>query len=57
MDWKSKERKYQVLISLFHLLTIGHNIVFCQQRHTADRIAQHMVAKAHKARTKIENVI
>ncbi|KAN0113613.1 P-loop containing nucleoside triphosphate hydrolase protein [Russula decolorans] len=48
MDCKSEEHKYEVLVSLYHLLTIGQSIIFCQQRRTADRIAQRMVAEGHK---------
>ncbi|KAI0264367.1 DEAD-domain-containing protein [Gloeopeniophorella convolvens] len=48
MDCKSEEHKYDVLVSLYHLLTIGQSIIFCQQRRTADRIAQRMTAEGHK---------
>ncbi|KAI0270931.1 DEAD-domain-containing protein [Russula aff. rugulosa BPL654] len=48
MDCKSEEHKYEVLVSLYHLLTIGQSIIFCQQRRTADRIAQRMIAEGHK---------
>ncbi|KAF8486252.1 DEAD-domain-containing protein [Russula ochroleuca] len=48
MDCKSEDHKYEVLVSLYHLLTIGQSIIFCQQRRTADRIAQRMVAEGHK---------
>ncbi|KAI6024837.1 P-loop containing nucleoside triphosphate hydrolase protein [Pisolithus microcarpus] len=34
------EHKYDILVSL--------SIIFCQHRHTADRIAQRMVAEGHK---------
>ena len=29
MDCKSEEHKYEVLVSLYHLLTIGQSIIFC----------------------------
>lgn len=48
MDCKSEEHKYEILVSLYHLLTIGQSIIFCQQRRTADRIAQRMTAEGHK---------
>jgi|SRR6266404_778033 len=48
MDCKSEEHKYEVLVSLYHLLTIGQSIIFCQQRRTADRIAQRMTVEGHK---------
>ncbi|KAI0733605.1 DEAD-domain-containing protein [Fomitopsis betulina] len=48
MDCKNEEHKYDVLVSLYHLLTIGQSIIFCQHRHTADRIAQRMSAEGHK---------
>ncbi|KAG6910834.1 RNA helicase required for poly(A+) mRNA export [Tephrocybe rancida] len=48
MDCKSEEHKYDVLVSLYHLLTIGQSIIFCQHRHTADRIAKRMTDEGHK---------
>jgi ATP-dependent RNA helicase DDX19/DBP5 len=48
MDCRSEEHKYEVLVSLYHLLTIGQSIIFCQQRRTADRISQRMTAEGHK---------
>ena len=30
MDCKNEEHKYDVLVSLYHLLTIGQSIIFCQ---------------------------
>lgn len=32
MDCKNEEHKYDVLVSLYHLLTIGQSIIFCQVR-------------------------
>ncbi|KAI0701898.1 DEAD-domain-containing protein [Cerioporus squamosus] len=48
MDCKNEEHKYEVLVSLYQLLTIGQSIIFCQHRHTADRISQRMTAEGHK---------
>ncbi|KAG6813969.1 RNA helicase required for poly(A+) mRNA export [Tricholoma furcatifolium] len=48
MDCKTEEHKYDVLVELYHLLTIGQSIIFCQHRHTADRIAARMTAENHK---------
>jgi len=48
MDCRSEEHKYEVLVSLYNLLTIGQSIIFCQHRHTADRISQRMTAEGHK---------
>ncbi|CCL99314.1 uncharacterized protein FIBRA_01330 [Fibroporia radiculosa] len=48
MDCRNEEHKYEVLVSLYHLLTIGQSIIFCQHRHTADRISQRMTAEGHK---------
>ncbi|TFY76666.1 hypothetical protein EWM64_g7345 [Hericium alpestre] len=48
MDCKSEEHKYDVLVSLYQLLTIGQSIIFCQHRSTADRISQRMTAEGHK---------
>ncbi|EMD33959.1 hypothetical protein CERSUDRAFT_97883 [Gelatoporia subvermispora B] len=48
LDCKSEEHKYEVLVSIYTLLTIGQSIIFCQHRHTADRISQRMSAEGHK---------
>ncbi|KAF7316613.1 hypothetical protein HMN09_00393800 [Mycena chlorophos] len=48
MDCKNEEDKYDVLVRLYALLTIGQSIIFCQHKHTADRIAQRMTAEGHK---------
>lgn len=32
MDCKNEEHKYDVLVSLYNLLTIGQSIIFCQVR-------------------------
>ncbi|KAF9007923.1 DEAD-domain-containing protein [Cyathus striatus] len=48
MDCKNEEHKYDILVQLHQLLTIGQSIIFCQHRHTADRISQRMTAEGHK---------
>ncbi|KAH7925845.1 DEAD-domain-containing protein [Leucogyrophana mollusca] len=48
MDCQNEEHKYDILVSLYQLLTIGQSIIFCQHRHTADRISQRMTAEGHK---------
>ncbi|KAF9007570.1 DEAD-domain-containing protein [Cyathus striatus] len=48
MDCKNEEHKYDILVQLYQLLTIGQSIIFCQHRHTADRISQRMTAEGHK---------
>lgn len=48
MDCRDEEHKYDILVSLYQLLTIGQSIIFCQHRHTADRISQRMSAEGHK---------
>ncbi|KAK1236360.1 RNA helicase required for poly(A+) mRNA export [Marasmius sp. AFHP31] len=48
MDCKNEEHKYDILVTLYTLLTIGQSIIFCQHRHTADRISQKMTAEGHK---------
>src|ERR1700722_6339083 len=48
MDCKREDHKYDVLVSPFHLPAIGQSIIFCQQRRTADRIAQRMTTEGHK---------
>ncbi|KIY65000.1 DEAD-domain-containing protein [Cylindrobasidium torrendii FP15055 ss-10] len=48
MDCESAEAKYNVLVQLYSLLTIGQSIIFCQSRDTADRIAKRMIDEGHK---------
>ncbi|KJA19529.1 hypothetical protein HYPSUDRAFT_204569 [Hypholoma sublateritium FD-334 SS-4] len=48
MDCRNAEHKYDILVSLYQLLTIGQSIIFCQHRHTADRISQRMTAEGHR---------
>ncbi|KAI0685960.1 P-loop containing nucleoside triphosphate hydrolase protein [Cytidiella melzeri] len=48
MDCRDENHKYEVLVSLYSLLTIGQSIIFCRLRHTADRISQRMTAEGHK---------
>ena len=48
MDCRTEEHKYDVLVELYSLLTIGQSIIFCAKRETADRIAQRMTAEGHR---------
>ncbi|KAF4571593.1 RNA helicase required for poly(A+) mRNA export [Pleurotus pulmonarius] len=48
MDCKNEEHKYDILVSLYGLLTVGQSIIFCKHRQTADRISQRMTAEGHK---------
>ncbi|GAK66068.1 ATP-dependent RNA helicase DBP5 [Moesziomyces antarcticus] len=48
MDCRDENHKYEVLVELYNLLTIGQSIIFCAKRETADRIAQKMTAEGHK---------
>ncbi|KAJ7679045.1 P-loop containing nucleoside triphosphate hydrolase protein [Mycena polygramma] len=48
MDCKNEEHKYDILVRLYALLTIGQSIIFCQYKHTADRISARMMAEGHK---------
>ncbi|CAO1627883.1 unnamed protein product [Parajaminaea phylloscopi] len=48
MDCKDESHKYEVLVELYNLLTIGQSIIFCAKRETADMIAKKMTAEGHK---------
>ncbi|KAJ7928777.1 P-loop containing nucleoside triphosphate hydrolase protein [Mycena leptocephala] len=48
MDCKNEEHKYDILVRLYALLTVGQSIIFCQYKHTADRISARMTAEGHK---------
>ncbi|KJA14118.1 hypothetical protein HYPSUDRAFT_1074081, partial [Hypholoma sublateritium FD-334 SS-4] len=45
MDCRNAEHRYDILVSLYRLFTIGQSIIFYQHRHTADRISQRMTAE------------
>jgi len=48
MDCKNEEHKYDILVALYSLLTIGSSIIFCHRRETADRISARMTAEGHQ---------
>ncbi|PFH52947.1 hypothetical protein AMATHDRAFT_1680 [Amanita thiersii Skay4041] len=48
MDCRNEEHKYDILVSLYQLLTIGQSIIFTRYRHVADKIATRMTAEGHK---------
>ncbi|POW09650.1 hypothetical protein PSTT_06695 [Puccinia striiformis] len=48
MDCNNVEHKYEVLVELYHLLTVGQSIIFAQERRTADEIARRMNQDGHK---------
>ncbi|KAJ7650018.1 P-loop containing nucleoside triphosphate hydrolase protein [Roridomyces roridus] len=48
MDCKDEEHKYDILVRLYALLTVGQSIIFTQHKATADRIAARMMDEGHK---------
>ncbi|KAJ7170914.1 P-loop containing nucleoside triphosphate hydrolase protein [Mycena crocata] len=48
MDCKNEDHKYDILVRLYDLLTVGQSIIFCQHKHTADRISSRMISEGHK---------
>ncbi|KLO07630.1 DEAD-domain-containing protein [Schizopora paradoxa] len=48
MDCKDEESKYEILVQIYNLLTVGQSIIFAKTRTTADRIAQRMSQEGHK---------
>ncbi|KZS94179.1 DEAD-domain-containing protein [Sistotremastrum niveocremeum HHB9708] len=48
MDCKDEDAKFQVLVELYNILTIGSSIIFCKKRENADEIARRMVAQGHQ---------
>lgn len=48
MDCNDEAHKYEVLVELYNLLTIGQSIIFVKKRDTADEIARRMTAEGHK---------
>jgi len=47
LDCNGESHKYEVLVELYGLLTIGQSIIFTKRRETADRIAARMVTEGH----------
>ncbi|KAF9964110.1 RNA helicase required for poly(A+) mRNA export [Mortierella alpina] len=43
----TKNRKYEILVGLYSLLTVSQSIIFVKRRDTADEIAQKMSEKHH----------
>ncbi|OZJ03424.1 hypothetical protein BZG36_03583 [Bifiguratus adelaidae] len=48
MDCHSERQKFDTLVSLYSLLTIGQSIIFVRKRDTADMIHRRMVQEGHK---------
>lgn len=48
MDCASEDKKFDVLVELYSLLTIGQSIIFCKRRETADVIAKKMGEQGHQ---------
>ncbi|CCG82999.1 ATP-dependent RNA helicase dbp5 [Taphrina deformans PYCC 5710] len=48
MDCNSESEKYDVLSSLYGILTIGQSIIFVRKRETADYIARRMTEEGHQ---------
>lgn len=48
LDCDGDHARYDVLVELYSLLTIGQSIIFVGRRDTADEIARRMTAEGHK---------
>ncbi|KAK9900382.1 DEAD-domain-containing protein [Cystobasidium minutum MCA 4210] len=48
LDCDSDYARYDVLVELYSLLTIGQSIIFVGRRDTADEISRRMTAEGHK---------
>ncbi|MCJ1438671.1 RNA helicase required for poly(A+) mRNA export [Xylographa pallens] len=48
MDCASEQDKYEVLVKLYGLMTIGSSIIFVKRRDTATEIERRMTAEGHK---------
>ncbi|MCJ1385450.1 RNA helicase required for poly(A+) mRNA export [Xylographa soralifera] len=48
MDCTSEQDKYDVLVKLYGLMTIGSSIIFVKRRDTAAEIERRMTAEGHK---------
>ncbi|KAI9742298.1 MAG: RNA helicase required for poly(A+) mRNA export [Claussenomyces sp. TS43310] len=48
MDCPSESQKYDILVKLYGLMTVGSSIIFVKLRSTASEIERRMVAEGHK---------
>ncbi|KFY74363.1 hypothetical protein V499_05625 [Pseudogymnoascus sp. VKM F-103] len=48
MDCPSEDGKYDILVKLYGLMTIGSSIIFVKKRETASRIEKAMIADGHQ---------
>jgi len=48
MDCPSEEQKYEILVKLYGLMTVGSSIIFVKLRTTATEIERRMTAEGHK---------
>ena len=48
MDCASEEEKYEVLVKLYGMLTVGQSVIFVKTRSTAAKVAQRMQAEGHE---------
>jgi len=48
MDCDSEQHKYEVLVKLYGLMTIGSSIIFVKRRDTAVEIEKRMTAEGHQ---------
>ena len=47
MDCHSEAHKFEVLLQIYELLTIGQSIIFTRRRDTADKIARRLTESGH----------
>lgn len=47
MDVDSDADKYQKIVDMYKLLTVGSSIIFCAKRHTADVLQRRLEAEGH----------
>ncbi|KAK9479831.1 P-loop containing nucleoside triphosphate hydrolase protein [Lipomyces japonicus] len=48
MDCDNEAQKYDILVGLYHLITVGSSIIFVRTRETADKVQARMVADGHR---------
>ena len=48
MDCSSEEHKYEVLVKLYGMMTVGSSIIFVKRRDTAAEIEQRMTREGHQ---------
>ncbi|MCJ1313624.1 RNA helicase required for poly(A+) mRNA export [Agyrium rufum] len=57
LDCPSENSRYDILVKLYGLMTIGSSVIFVKRRDTAEEIEKRMVAEGHKVASLTSNLV